>query len=84
MMLFYTMHAQRTMAARNVSREAVEAVVARPCVTYRGNSDRDDCKVYQAGELGVVVVPVAEGLLVVTVLWRKPEKWTTDEMSDSR
>lgn len=83
--LFFTVHAQRTMAERGVTRAEIEEAVAEPEVTYRGNSSRPDCKVFQRGELGVVVLPEGDGdYLVITVLWRKRNDWTSDEMRSER
>lgn len=85
MTLFYTVHAQKTMAERGVTRTEIEEVVYRPEVTYKGNSSRPDCKVFQRGEVGVVVLPEGDGdYLVITVLWRRTNDWTSDEMRNGR
>lgn len=82
--IFYTLHAQQTMAARGVSREEVEQTLARPEITYRGNSDNDAALIYQRGTMGVVAVPGRGGLVVITVLWRRVEDWSSDEMKEGR
>lgn len=83
--IFYTVHAQKSMAERGVTHDEVAAVILKPDTTYRGNSDRPDVKVYQGGSIGVVVLPQRDGsFLVITVLWRTSDTWTSDQMRDKR
>jgi len=82
--IFYTVHAQRAMNDRSVTHAEVELAVTRPESTYRGSGNRPDVKVFQRGNLGVVVKPETDGYLVITVLWRTTEDWTSEKMASDR
>jgi hypothetical protein len=82
--IFYTVHAQRKMADRKVSCDEVELTIVKPETAYRGTGDRPDSKIYQRGTLAVVVKPIPEGVLVITILWRTSEKWDDSSMGEKR
>jgi hypothetical protein len=83
--VFFTVHAQKTMAERKVTPQEVIEVVTHPETQYRGNANRPENKIYQRGTLAVVVRPQKDGsILVITVLWRVTDQWTSEEMGDKR
>lgn len=78
--IFFTIHAQKTMAARGVAPRDIVDVVLHPEVSYRGRDNQPDSRVQQRGDLAAVVKRIPEGYLVITVLWRTTDDWTSDDM----
>ena len=80
--ILFTVHAQRTMAARKVTFDEIREVVTKPEVVYGRRPDRPGTEVRQRGELGIVVrpYPATSTVLVITILWRHTDHWTDDEM----
>lgn len=83
--VYYSLHAQKQIAERDVTHQEIEAVVRTPEVTYRGKPSKEGpSRVYQRGDLAVATAPVADGVLVITVLWRHEEQWTDEQMKEQR
>lgn len=79
-MIRLTAHAQRVMCERGVSFSEVEKAVSRPQIVEPHEGRRR----FIRGDLVVVVAddrrPGGSDLFVVTVLWRKLDRWTSDQM----
>lgn len=85
--IFYSLHAQKVMADRNVDPAEVEAVIRKPEVSYKGSDRRrPHNRIVQSADLAVVIAPVQQDTawLVVTILWRTTEDWNNDEMKGGR
>lgn len=76
-------HAREQMRQRNVSFDEVVEILQRPeVVTSTEDADR---RKFFGGDLCLVVADEKNGRLtfhvVVTILWRKGDQWTSEEMS---
>lgn len=71
-----TGHARKAMLERGVSIADLAGVLSRPEIVEPHEGRRRFVK----GDLVAVIADDATGPVLVTVLWRRPDRWTSGEM----
>lgn len=80
MKIVFSRHARESMAARRVTFAEVKDVIRN----YEIGEPHDGARRYVKGDLVAVVREWPNAKMVLTVLWRRPEQWTSEEMVEQR
>lgn len=75
--LTLTAHARRAMKERGVSIKDLAEVLTKPEIVEPHQGRRRFVK----GELVAVIADDETGPVLITVLWRRPDRWTSKDMS---